>query len=231
MKNNRYICTVKPIKKYNMKSIFEATNLKEFKSAILKKVTKVMFIVFISSMTCYFFNINAQSKNEKYIVKIYEELEKEKVNIVEEWKLSSDDVVATVYNAMPEQCNKDFGVTASMFYLDLYDVEAHKIIAMERTFMKELGLVYGDVIKIEGVGKYDGVYQIQDTTNKKFKGQHKIDILVNDKIKYGKWNNVKIYTLINKSDTSKYTSKFKSEITKEENKKQMKQKRKDWKNK
>ena len=29
--------------------------------------------------------------------------------------------------------------------------------------------------------------------NKRFKGQHKIDLLVDNSIKYGKWNNVKLY--------------------------------------
>jgi hypothetical protein len=33
--------------------------------------------------------------------------------------------------------------------------------------------------------------------NKRFAGKEKIDILVNNKVKYGKWNNVKIYALAN----------------------------------
>lgn len=145
------------------------------------------------------------------------------------WKLSAIDVESTVYNAVPAQCNNNFGYTANMFYLDLYDVESHKIIAMERTFMKELGLNYGDVVKIEGVGKYDGIYQIQDTMNKRFAGQHKIDILVDDSVKVGKWNNVKLYILKNKNLTKSFISTFKPEISKQENKKQMQRKRKEWK--
>ena len=133
---------------------------------------------------------------------------------VDPWHLCASDVEATVYNAVPRQCNKDYRHTASMFKLDLANVEAHKIIAMERTFMKKLGLVYGDVVKLSGVGKYDGVYQIQDTMNKRFAGQHKIDILVDKTVKRGKWNDVKIYILKDKSMTSNFTKEFKASYKK-----------------
>lgn len=133
---------------------------------------------------------------------------------VDPWQLCVSDAEVTVYNAVAQQCNKDYKHTASMFKLDLSDVEAHKIIAMERTFMKKFGLVYGDVVKISGTGKYDGIYQIQDTMNKRFAGQHKIDILVNKNISRGKWNNVKIYALKDKSMTSTFTKHFKAQLKK-----------------
>jgi len=84
-----------------------------------------------------------------------------------------------------------------MFKLNLEDPESHKIIAMERSMMDEYGLSYGDLIKIEGTGDRDGVYQIQDTMNKRFKGKHKIDILINYESTIGKWNNIKVYRLSN----------------------------------
>ena len=101
-----------------------------------------------------------------------------------------------------------------MFRLNLNDVLSHRIIAMERTFMKELGLAYGDVVKIEGTGKWDGVWQIQDTMNKRFAGQHKIDILVPNNIKLGQWNNIKLYVLKDKSLTSNYRSQMAPQIKK-----------------
>lgn len=114
-----------------------------------------------------------------------------------DWKLLCNDVEATVYHATPEQCNNDVKNTASMFRLNLEDPESHKIIAMERTMMKQYGLKYGDLVKIEGAGPRDGIYQIQDTMNKKFAGKHKIDFLINLGSNIGKWNNVKIYKLMN----------------------------------
>ena len=110
----------------------------------------------------------------------------------EAWEEVSSDALATVYNAVPSQCNNDVVHTASMFKLDLKDVLSQRVIAMERTFMKELGLKYGDVVFVEGTGKWDGPWQIQDTMNKRFAGMHKIDILVPKNIKTGKWNGVKI---------------------------------------
>ena len=65
------------------------------------------------------------------------------------WKAIANDVTATVYNAVPSQCNNDVKHTASMFKLNLNDVLSHRIIAMERTMMKEYGLKYGDVVKID----------------------------------------------------------------------------------
>lgn len=121
-----------------------------------------------------------------------------------DWKLASNDVHATVYNAEPQQCNNDCGRTASMFKLNLSDVKSHKIIAMERTFMMSLGLNYGDVVKIEGTGKYDGVWQIQDTMNKRFAGQKKIDILVPKSDGLGQWKNVKLYVLNNSEKAASY---------------------------
>lgn len=206
-----------------MNSFFEATNVNKLKKTTLFFIGKVIFLVIVIFVLCILFKVNAHEK------KVLEN--KNEYSIVNDWILCAINVEATVYNAVPAQCNRDFGYTASMFYLDLYDVEAHKIIAMERTFMKEFGLVYGDVVKIEGAGNYNGVYQIQDTMNKRFAGQHKIDILVREDIKYGKWNNVKLYILRDKSNTEKYSIEFKKKISKEENKKQMKLKRKEWKEK
>ena len=114
-----------------------------------------------------------------------------------DWKLLCNDVEATVYHAVPTQCNDDVKNTASMFQLNLEDPESHKIIAMERTMMKQYGLKYGDLVKIKGTGSRDGVYQIQDTMNKRFAGKHKIDFLINLDSEIGKWNNVKVYKLMN----------------------------------
>lgn len=126
------------------------------------------------------------------------------VNDDSDWILVSDKVEATVYNAVPKQCDNDCMYTASMFKLNLNDVYSHRIIAMERTFIKELGLKYGDVVKIDGTGKWDGVWQIQDTMNKRFAGEKKIDILVPNDITYGKWSNIKLYVLKNKENTDIY---------------------------
>lgn len=137
----------------------------------------------------------------------------------DQWELAADDVIVTVYNAVAGQCNNDPSHTASMFCLNMKDVASHKIMAMERTFMKELGLKYGDVVKLEGTyrGLQDGVYQIQDTMNKRFAGKHKVDILVPNNIKFGgtaKGTTAKIYTLKNPDDTAVFKADMAPEFSK-----------------
>ena len=137
----------------------------------------------------------------------------------DQWELAADDVIVTVYNAVAGQCNNDPSHTASMFRLNMKDVGSHKIMAMERTFMKELGLKYGDVVKLEGTyrGLQDGVYQIQDTMNKRFAGKHKVDILVPNNIKFGgtaKGTTAKIYTLKNPDDTAVFKADMTPEFSK-----------------
>lgn len=128
------------------------------------------------------------------------------------WKLVSDDTIATVYNAVPSQCNNDVIHTASMFKLNLGNVLSQRVIAMERTFMKELGLKYGDVVYVEGTEKWDGPWQIQDTMNKRFAGMHKIDILVPKNIRTGKWSGVKISVPADQETKAKAKSMMKGSV-------------------
>ncbi len=132
----------------------------------------------------------------------------------EKWILIADDVFATVYNAVPEQCDDDIAHTASMFRLNLTDVLSHRIIAMERTMMAEFGLKYGDVVKIEGTGKWDGEWQIQDTMNKRFAGQHKIDILIPKSAGLGQWKNVKVYRLNNPEEKESVKTEMAPQLSK-----------------
>ena len=109
------------------------------------------------------------------------------------WELISDRATATVYNAVPSQCNEDCLHTASMYTIVPKHIERDRILAMERTMMAEFGIHYGDTVLVSGTGRYDGLWQVQDTMNKRFAGQHKIDFLVPRHIRHGKWEAVKIY--------------------------------------
>lgn len=100
----------------------------------------------------------------------------------------SDKVICTVYNAVLEQCNSDPGYTASMFALDLKNPFKHRIIAVSRDLLKRYP--YGSKVCISGTGKYDGEYYVEDTMNKRYTAR--IDILINEDMGLGKWNNVEI---------------------------------------
>jgi len=99
-------------------------------------------------------------------------------------------VVVTVYNAVPEQTNSDPGHTASMFKLDLKNPYKHKIIAVSRDLLKQFPMHTKVIIK--GTS-YDGIYTVEDKMGKysKHRGkiENSIDILINQNMKIGKWEN------------------------------------------
>ena len=194
-------------------SIFEVESLEELKDMLKRALRRGVIISAATiGLICSYYHLNDEQKNE--IKAIVANTENQEEQVEEEWVLAADDVLATVYNAKPSQCNNDVRHTASMFNLNLDNVLSHRIIAMERTFMKELGLKFGDVVRIEGTGEYDGEWQIQDVMNKRFAGQHKIDILVPNNITRGKWENVKLYVLNDKSNTEKYQQQFAQQFKK-----------------
>ena len=141
-------------------------------------------------------------------------------NTQKEWQEIANDATVTVYNADPRQCNADVRHTASGFAIDLNHPERHRIIAMERTFMRDMGLKWGDIIKIEGTykGKQDGVYRVEDLMNKRFGDPkskdycpHKIDVLVANNVSYGgTWpgEHAKIYKLTDASRSDIYRAKM-----------------------
>lgn len=216
-----------------IESIFNIGPIKNFKYNI-KKLIKNMLIAGMSVATIYSMINDYCDKNnipeitKQEVIEIVDEFSNTGIN-GSHWELANNNTIATVYNAIPAQCNGDFGHTASMFRLNLNDVLSQRVIAMERTFMRKLGLKYGDVVYISGTGKYDGVWQIQDTMNKRFAGQNKIDILVSNNITYGTWENVKLYVLKDKSLTDQYRSKMAPQISEKELKLQVAQKKKEFK--
>lgn len=115
------------------------------------------------------------------------------IKILITWILISTSTTATVYNAVPEQCGSNPTRTASGFKIDPARVSDLRILAMERTMMKRNGISYGDTVRVEGAGKYDGEWIVEDTMHSKYAGQDRIDFLVPEHIKTGLWRNVKIY--------------------------------------
>jgi hypothetical protein len=184
--------------------------LKMVKNLAFKGVLTATMVASI----CHFYKLNDEQKEQIENIANQGEEATETDKEINPWQLACDTATATVYNAVPDQCNADCGRTASMFRLNLSDVYSHRIIAIERTMMKKYGLQMGDVVYLEGVGKFDGVWQVQDKMNKKFAGQDKIDLLVPDNIKTGKWDNVKIYTLKDKSMTGEFKSELAPQLSK-----------------
>tara|TARA_R110002050_G_scaffold233644_1_gene369567 strand:+ start:5433 stop:5810 length:378 start_codon:yes stop_codon:yes gene_type:complete len=97
-------------------------------------------------------------------------------------------VHATVYNAVPEQTNSDPGHTATMFELDLSNPYKHRIVALSRDLLIEYP--YGSQVLVKGTKGYDGIYNVEDTMNKRYK--NRIDILINEDMQIGSWPDVTI---------------------------------------
>lgn len=109
------------------------------------------------------------------------------------WLLISASTTATVYNAVSEQCNSEPMVTASGRKIDPSKIEDQRILAMERTMMVKHDIHYGDTLLIKGVGEYDGEWVVDDTMHPRYAGQDKIDLLVPESVRLGKWENVEVY--------------------------------------
>ena len=217
-----------------IESIFEVSSVREFKQEVRKLIRRLLLsgmsvAAIISMINNYCEDHHISDETKKEVLSAVNDMPEE-TNPMADWKLVDSKTIATVYNAVPAQCNGDFGHTASMFRLNLNDVLSQRVIAMERTYMQKLGLKYGDVVYIEGTGKYDGVWQVQDTMNKRFAGQHKIDILVPNNIKYGQWDNVNLYVLKDKSLTDSYRSEMAPQISEKELRMQVAQKKQEFRN-
>ena len=98
-------------------------------------------------------------------------------------------VTATIYHATPEQTDSTPYITASNKFIDMCDPQKHKWIAVSRDLEKK-GLVFGVKVKITGADHLDGIWTVQDRMNKRW--TNRIDFLVNEDLKGGKWENVRV---------------------------------------
>tara|TARA_R100000734_G_C3316072_1_gene108404 strand:- start:296 stop:529 length:234 start_codon:yes stop_codon:yes gene_type:complete len=67
--------------------------------------------------------------------------------------------------------------------------ESHRIIAVSRD-LESKGFKMNSIVLISNAGDMDGLWVIRDRMNKRW--TNRIDFLVDETMKYGKWDNVKI---------------------------------------
>lgn len=84
-------------------------------------------------------------------------------------------VSVTMYTIDEKQTDSTPLMTASGFKLDSVRPKKHRIIAVSRDLKKKLK--FGQKVRVEGIGKWDGVYRVEDLMHSRWK--NKIDILVN----------------------------------------------------
>ena len=98
-------------------------------------------------------------------------------------------VTATIYHATPEQTDSTPHITASNKIIDLGNPLKHRWIAVSRD-LEAKGLTFGVKVCVTGAGKLDGIWTVQDRMNPRW--TNRIDFLVNQDIKGGKWENVRV---------------------------------------
>ena len=98
-------------------------------------------------------------------------------------------VTATIYHATPEQTDNTPNITASNKIIDLGNPLKHRWIAVSRD-LEAKGLTFGVKVCVTGAGNLDGIWTVQDRMNKRW--SHRIDFLVNQDMKGGKWENVRV---------------------------------------
>ena len=94
---------------------------------------------------------------------------------VKETEQVCETVKVTTYTTDPSQTDSTPYTTASGFKLSKKNPKKHRIIAVSRDLFKKIG--FGKKVRLEGTGKYDGIYYVQDLMNKRFR--NRIDILIN----------------------------------------------------
>ncbi|KAA6315734.1 hypothetical protein EZS27_033852 [termite gut metagenome] len=69
----------------------------------------------------------------------------------------------------------------------------HRILAIDLGMFAKYEIKFGDIVYIEGIGEFNGLWQVQDVMNERYRGKDKIDILVDKSVKAGLWRDVKLY--------------------------------------
>lgn len=113
-------------------------------------------------------------------------------NTVKESDAISMDVTVTMYNANTSQCDDSPLITADGSKINPTKATELKWVALSRDLLKRWGgkFEYGNKVLIEGTGYKDGIYEVRDCMNKRFK--LRIDILETVGKKHYKFKNVKI---------------------------------------
>ncbi len=94
-------------------------------------------------------------------------------------------VTVTTYNPTKYQTDSTPDITADGTKINIRKATSYRYVALSRDLLSRWGgpFEYGDYIVIEGTGKWDGVYQVRDTMNRKW--INRVDILTtNSKFKY-----------------------------------------------
>ena len=97
-------------------------------------------------------------------------------------------VTATIYHAVEEQTDSTPDITASGYKINMEDPLSDRIIAVSWDLENIYGFKMGTMVHIKGTPYLDGIWFVRDRMHKRWR--KRIDFLVPQSIKAGKWENV-----------------------------------------
>jgi len=106
-----------------------------------------------------------------------------------------DIVTVTTYSVTEAQTDSTPLVTASGFKINPNNPRGRRIIAVSRDLKRKYK--FGQKVRIEGAGKYNGIYTIRDLMHHRWK--NKIDILINPSDKHTKLRKIKMFRVEKKN--------------------------------
>ena len=86
-------------------------------------------------------------------------------------------VTVTMYNPTYEQTDSTPNITADNTIIELEKASEYRYVALSRDLLSRWGgpFDYDDVVCIDNIGEYSGLYKVKDTMNAMYK--HRVDIL------------------------------------------------------
>jgi len=107
-----------------------------------------------------------------------------------------DIVTVTTYSVTEAETDSTPLITASGFKINPNNPKGHRIIAVSRDLKRKYK--FGQKVRIEGAGKYNGIYTIRDLMHHRWK--NKIDILINPSDKHTKLRRIKMFRVEKKTN-------------------------------
>ncbi len=161
---------------------------------MFKENISIMVAIFPALVITYFAS-QMLDERHKEIMSLQETIFElhDKCNDVYTNKISYK-VTVTTYNPTKAQTDDTPNITADGTRIKPWKATDYRYVALSRDLLSRWGgpFEYGDYIIIEGTGKYDGIYQVRDTMNRKW--VNRVDILTtNSRFKY---DNVIMYKYV-----------------------------------
>lgn len=165
-----------------------------------KEGIRYLLLVFLFIFFIYVTNRRFEKIDDK--IASYTEFSENKIDslqgVIDSLNVSAHGITATMYNPLKGQTDSTPNQLADGTYIRIDRASEYNYIAVSRDLLKSNGGLFemGDIVFVYGAGHKNGMYQIRDKMNLRFK--KRIDFLETPNTTYYKYSNVRIKKLIEK---------------------------------